>query len=116
FAWKVNNATVVRGGSGLYFAEPLGVETYFMSQIAKLAGIQYTNDGRPDFAANHTSGQPLPPYEQALLRFCSAPDVPAADRLTASCGGRLRRTLTQIVAPQEYKQDLARTVPTAIWR
>ena len=114
FAYRLNDRTVLRGGSGLYFAEPLGVETYFMSQIAKLAVIQYTNDLRPDFAANPTNGQPLPTYEQALLRFCSAPGVPAADRLTTSCGGRLRRTLTQIVAPQEYTQNLARTWQTSI--
>jgi hypothetical protein len=114
FAYRLNDKTVLRGGSGLYFAEPLGVETYFMSQIVKLAVIQYTNDGRPDFAANPTNGQPLPTYEQALLRFCSAPNVPAADLTTASCGGRLRRTLTQIVAPQEYTKDLARTWQTSI--
>ena len=66
FAYKLNDRTVLRGGSGVYFAEPLSVETYFMAQIVRLAVIQYTNDGRPDFAANPTNGQPLPTYEQAL--------------------------------------------------
>jgi hypothetical protein len=33
--------------------------------------IQYTNDGRPDFAANPTDGQPLPNFEQAQSRLCS---------------------------------------------
>ena len=32
--------------------------------------IQYTNDGRPDFAADPLNGQPLPTYDQALPRFC----------------------------------------------
>ena len=36
-------------------------------------GIQFTNDGRADFAANPLNGQPLPTYEQAQTLFCNSP-------------------------------------------
>ena len=60
FAWQLDDRTIVRGGSGLYFAIPLSVETFWRAQAARLAVIQYSNNGRPDFAANPTNGQPLP--------------------------------------------------------
>ena len=52
FAYSLNDRTVLRGGTGLYFAAPLSVETFWMAQINRLRVIQITNDGRANFAAD----------------------------------------------------------------
>jgi hypothetical protein len=104
FAWQVDDRTVVRGGSGLYFAVPLSVETFWMAQAARLAVIQYSNDGRPDFAANPTNGQPLPTLEQAQQRFCHVNNVP----------GCLFRSIQELIGPEQYTTDLARTWQNSI--
>ena len=66
FAWKLGERTVIRGGTGLYYGDALGADQSFATGNAQIVVIQYTNDGRADFAANPTNGQPLPTYEQAL--------------------------------------------------
>ena len=48
FAYQLTDRTVVRGGTGLYFAVPLSVETFWMAQIVQTAVIQFTNDGRAE--------------------------------------------------------------------
>ena len=45
------------------------------SRSLSVAYLQFTNDGRPDFAANPLNGAPLPTYEQALPRFCYVNNV-----------------------------------------
>src|SRR5437773_1988228 len=72
FAYKLNERTVLRGGSGLYYGDAIGADQSFATGNAQLVVINYPNDGRPDFAANPTNGRPLPTYEQAIQRFCSA--------------------------------------------
>ena len=72
FAYKLNEQTVVRGGTGLYYGDALGADQSFATGNPQIAVISYTNDGRPDFAANPTNGQPLPTYAQAITRFCYA--------------------------------------------
>ena len=57
FACKLGDQTVVRGGSGLYFSSTLQIDTYFMAQIDRLAVMQVTNDGRPNFAADPFNGR-----------------------------------------------------------
>jgi hypothetical protein len=104
FAWQLTPQTVVRGGSGLYFSTPLQIDTYFMAQIDRLVVIQYTNDGRPDFAANPTNGQPLPSVAQGQQQFCHVRNVP----------GCLRRSMQEMVAPEEYSTNLGRTWQTSI--
>ena len=99
FAYQFNDRTVVRGGTGLYYAVPLSVETFWMAQAARLVVIQYTNDGRADFAANPTNGQPLPTLEQAQTRFCHVNNVP----------GCLFRSVQELMGPPAYTTDLART-------
>ena len=99
FAWQLDDRTVVRGGSGLYFAVPLSVETFWMAQAARLAVIQYSNNGRPDFAANPTNGQPLPTLEEAQQRFCHVNNAP----------GCLFRSIQELIGPEQYTTDLART-------
>ena len=68
----MTDSTVVRGGSGLYYGDALGADQSFATGNAQIVVIQYTNDGRPDFAANPTNGQPLPTYAQAQPQLCSA--------------------------------------------
>jgi hypothetical protein len=107
---------VVRGGTGLYYADALGADQSFATGNAQISVIQYTNDGRPDFAANPTNGQPLPTYEQTLQQFCSSnPAVFAAWRAvnftgTAPC---LTRDLQEFVGPFDLVH-LARTFQTSI--
>jgi len=102
FAYRLTERTVLRGGSGLYFAVPLSVETYWMAHAVKNSVIQITNDGRPNFAADPLNGQPLPTLEQARPRFCHVQNVP----------GCLRETVQELAVPQ-YTIDLARTWQTS---
>ena len=71
FNFKVNDATVVRGGSGLYYGDALGADQSFATGNPQIVVISYTNDGRPDFAANPTNGRPLPTYAEAQAQLCS---------------------------------------------
>jgi hypothetical protein len=103
FAWKLTDRTVVRGGTGLYFAVPLSVETYWMAHNVQNSVIQFTNDGRPDFAADPLNGQPLPTLEQARQRFCQVSNV----------AGCLRETIQELSIPA-FTKDLGRTWQTSI--
>ena len=112
----MNDTTALRGGSGLYYGDALGADQSFATGNQQVVVIQHTNDGRPDFAANPTGGQPLPNFEQAqsqsLLgqrrRVCrvegrstttgTAPCLDArpagvrrAAEITCTCRGRSRR-------------------------
>jgi hypothetical protein len=104
FAWRLNDRTVVRGGSGLYFSVPLSVETFWMAQINRLVVIQLTNDNRPNFAADPFNGQPVPTLAQAQQSFCHVRNVP----------GCLRRSIQELMGPDEYTRDLGRTWQTSI--
>ena len=99
FAYKLGANTVLRGGSGLYYSSPLQIDTYFMAQIDRLVVVQYTNDGRADFAANPTNSQPLPTVSSGQQQFCHVRNVP----------GCLRRSLQELMAPEEYSTQLGRT-------
>ena len=72
FAYSINDRTVVRGGSGLYFADALTIDAFWPYYNAQLARIQINNDGRPDFASNPLNGQPVPTLEQAQVLFCNS--------------------------------------------
>ena len=104
FAYRLSDQTVLRGGSGLYFAVPLSVETFWMAQINRLRVIQLTNDGRPNFAADPLNGQPLPTLAQADQRFCHVRNVP----------GCLRLAIQELIGPEKYTRDLARTWQTSL--
>jgi hypothetical protein len=103
-AYRFGEQTVVRGGTGLYFAEPLAIDTFWMAQAVRLAVIEVTNDGRPNFAADPFNGQPLPTLEQANQRFCHVRNVP----------GCLQRAVAELIAPPEFSTDLARTWQSSI--
>src|SRR5207245_10897083 len=72
YPFKLNEQTVVRGGTGLYYGDALGAYQSSATGNPQIAVISYANDGRADFAANPTNGQPLPTYAQAITRFCYA--------------------------------------------
>ena len=75
FAYTLNDRTVIRGGSGKYYADVIASNWTMPSRSLSVAFLQYTNDGRPDFGANPLSGAPLPTYDQALPRFCYVNNV-----------------------------------------
>ncbi len=104
FAYKVNERTVVRGGTGLYYGDAIGADQSFATGNAQIVVINYANDGRPDFAANPTNGKPLPTYDQALQRFCYANN---------NAPGCLIRDLQEFVAPPEFV-ELPRTFQVSI--
>jgi len=104
FAYKLNEQTVVRGGTGLYYGDALGADQSFATGNPQIAVISYANDGRPDFAANPTNGQPLPTYEQAITRFCYA------NNNAPNC---LIRALQEFVGPPEFVH-LPKTFQTSI--
>ena len=104
FAYQLNTRTVVRGGSGLYFGVPLSVETFWVAQINRLRVLQFTNDGRANFAADPLNGQPLPTLAEAEQRFCHARNVP----------GCLRLAIGELIAPDQYSRDLARSWQNSI--
>ena len=104
FAWKVGERTVIRGGTGLYYGDALGADQSFATGNAQIVVIQYANDGRPDFAANPTNGQPLPTYDQALQRFCYN---------NGNRPGCLIRDLQEFVGPFDFV-NLPRTFQASI--
>jgi hypothetical protein len=103
FVYRATDRMVLRGGTGLYYAVPLSVETYWMAHAVKNSVIQITNDGRANFAADPLNGQPLPSLEEARPRFCHVRNVP----------GCLRETIQELAVP-EYIIDLAQTWQTSV--
>jgi hypothetical protein len=73
FAYQLNDRTVIRGGSGLYYGDAIGADFSFATGNAQIANIEFANDGRANFALDPTNGQGLPTYEQALTTFCDSP-------------------------------------------
>src|SRR5207247_4991213 len=86
FAWEVNDRTVIRGGSGLFYSSSLTVDAFWPKYNTQIARIQVTNDGRANFAADPLKGQPLPTFEQALKLFCDAPEQAATFAAWAARG------------------------------
>jgi hypothetical protein len=116
FNFKVNDSTALRGGSGLYYGDALGADQSFATGNQQVVVIQYTNDGRPDFAANPTNGQPLPNFDQAQARLCSGnPAVFNAWKATNYAGAApcLTRDLQEFVGLPKYVH-LPRTFQTSI--
>jgi len=74
FTYQWDTQTVVRGGIGKYYGEM--VQTTYPSEAKTVAVVEVLNDGRPDFGANPFNG-PAPTYEQALQRYCAAPEQAA---------------------------------------
>src|ERR1035437_7027266 len=93
FAYKANDRTVLRGGVGVYYGDAMGNDSSLATQNAQISTVQYNNDGRPDFAANPTNGQPLPTLAQALQQYCYA------NNNAPNC---LFRAVQEVVGPPQY--------------
>ena len=85
FAYQLDDRTVLRGGSGLYFSDALTVDAFWPKYNTQLLRLQYTNDGRADFAA-----EPAQRAAAADLR----PGAVAVVQL-GGAGGELRRVAGQ---------------------
>jgi hypothetical protein len=103
FAYRLNDRTVIRGGSGLYFGDTISADQASAVANTQVAVLRFENDGRPDFAANPTNGRPLPTFEQALPLYCDNNNVT----------GCLIRDVGEFTALPEYVQ-LPRTWETSI--
>ena len=93
FAYQLTDRTVMRGGSGLYFYEPITSDTLWTVGNSLAAIIQVTNDGRPNFTADPFNGRPLPTFEQAQVLFCHVNRAP----------GCLQSSLTELVSSLETR-------------
>ena len=69
FAYRLDDRTVIRGGSGIYYGDAFADAGSAIGNT-QIATIRYENDGRPDFAANPTGGRGLPTYEDAEPLYC----------------------------------------------
>jgi hypothetical protein len=76
FAYSLTDRTVLRGGVGKYYAEVITPVVLYALEPATVAVLEVANDGRPDFALNPFNG-PAPTFDQAVTRFCSAPEQAA---------------------------------------
>jgi hypothetical protein len=118
FAYQLNDRTVLRGGSGLYYSDALTVDAFWQYYNAQLARIQIPNDGRPNFAADPFNGRPLPTFEEAQTQFCHSP-AQAANfarwRASNYAGAApcLLLALQEIVAPDQYMK-MARTWQSSV--
>jgi hypothetical protein len=118
FAYQVDDRTVIRGGSGVYFADVLTVDAFWPYYNAQLARIQFNNDGRPDFAANPLNGRPLPTFEDAQSQFCHSA-VQAANfaawqaRNFTGAAPCLLLALQEMPGPDQYMQ-MGRSINSSI--
>jgi hypothetical protein len=92
FAYQLDDRTVLRGGTGKYYGEPLGSAFSWTMRMRDLIYIAVPNDGRPNFAANPFNG-PIPTYEQAYARLC---------HVTGLVPGCYERDGQELAPPAEY--------------
>ena len=104
FAWRLNDRTVVRGGTGLYYGDALSADQGSSIGNTQIAQIRYENDGRPDFTANPTNGRPLPTFDEAIPLYCDANN---------NAPGCLIRDVREFTAIPKYI-ELPRTWQTSI--
>ena len=92
FAYRLDDRTVLRGGTGKYYGAPLGSAFSWTMRMRDIIYVAVPNDGRPDFAANPFNG-PIPTYEQALARSCP---------VTGLVPGCYERDGDELAPPAEY--------------
>ena len=103
FAYQLDDRTVIRGGTGLYYGDALGGDSSFARGNVQIAQIRVTNDGRPNFAADPLNGRPLPTLDEALQTFCHVNNRP----------GCLIRDALEVTGPPEMMR-LQRTWQNSI--
>jgi Carboxypeptidase regulatory-like domain/TonB dependent receptor-like, beta-barrel len=104
FAYRLNDRTVIRGGSGLYYGDALSADQGSSIGNTQIAQLRYENDGRPDFAANPTNGRPLPTYDEAIALNCDTNN---------NAPGCIPRDVREFTAIPQYI-ELPRTWHTSI--
>jgi hypothetical protein len=104
FAYRLNDRTVVRGGSGLYYGDALSADQGSSIGNRQIAQLRYENDGRPDFTANPTNGRPLPTYDEAIALNCDTNN---------NAPGCIPRDVREFTAIPQYI-ELPRTWHTSI--
>jgi hypothetical protein len=62
-AYSLNDKTVLRGGFGRYYSQPVSTTSWFTTFFGQIATVQVNNDGRPNFGSNPFNG-PIPTYSQ----------------------------------------------------
>ena len=102
FAYRLTADTVVRGGGGVYFADPGSQKAYWSDLWSNQLSVQILNDGsRADFAGNPFNG-PIPAYGQALPLTCLVST--AANCLRPSIQGTLAAPGDHI--PRSYQASI----------
>jgi hypothetical protein len=96
FAYQLSDRTVMRGGSGLYYYDPISSDTLWTVGNSLVSVIQVANDGRPNFTADPFNGRPLPTFAEAQTLFCHVNNRP----------GCLQNSLNELVSAPEFSQDL----------
>jgi len=104
FAYRLNDRTVIRGGSGVYYGDALSGDGSASIGNTQIALLRYENDRRPDFAANPTNSRPLPTFEEAQPLYCDN---------SSNAPGCLIRDVREFNAIPEYL-ELPRTWQTSI--
>jgi hypothetical protein len=69
-AYRLTDTTVLRGGGGVYYADPGSQVAYWTKLWSQELTPQVLNDGRADFAANPFNG-PIPTYDQVAQTLCT---------------------------------------------
>jgi hypothetical protein len=103
FAFRLNDRTVIRGGTGVYYGDAFADAGSAIGNT-QITLIRYENDGRPDFAANPTNGRPVPTFDEAIPLYCDA---------NGNAPGCLIRDVREFTALKEYI-ELPRTWQTSI--
>lgn len=104
FAYRLNDQTVLRGGSGIYYGDAFADAGGAIGN-SQISLIRYQNtDRRPDFAANPTNGRPVPTYAEAQALYCNNNN---------NAPGCLIRDVREFTALPEYI-ELPRTWQTSI--
>ena len=91
-AYRLNDATVLRGGAGKYHPDVIGSQFTHSTRINQLVYVTLPNDGRADFASNPFNG-PKPNYQQALASMCD---------VNGGRAGCLRRDAEELAPPTAY--------------
>ncbi len=109
FAYQLGDRTVLRGGTGTYFSDALTIDAFWPKYNTQLLRLQYTNDGRANFAADPLNGAPLPSYAQAQALLCNNPSQAAnfaawQARGFAGAAPCILNALQEMPAPSEYME------------
>ena len=84
FNYHLNDRTVLRGGTGIYFGTV--TNDHYAKYYEQTISIAVNNDGRPDFASNPWNG-PEPTFQSLVSQVCTAALAPGCIRREAPTGG-----------------------------